>query len=139
MEKRIVEINGVKVEVDMRTARRVDEFKVGDNVKVLRKTYNGHEVVAGVITEFVNFKEKPTIVVAIFTEDYRGADLNFIYYNSDLEDVEIVACCEHELKLEKSRVIDRFNKMIASKQAEVDEITNKRDYFVKHFSKHFES
>ena len=34
-EKRLVEINGIKMEVDMRSARRVDTFKVGDNVKVL--------------------------------------------------------------------------------------------------------
>lgn len=40
-ERRIVEINGVKIEVDMRTAKRVDSFRVGDNVKVLDKDYNG--------------------------------------------------------------------------------------------------
>ena len=34
-EKRIVEIDGVKIEVDLRTAKRIDTFAVGDNVKVL--------------------------------------------------------------------------------------------------------
>ena len=29
-----IEINGVKLEVDLRNATRIDEFKVGDNVKV---------------------------------------------------------------------------------------------------------
>ena len=33
-DKRIIEINGVKLEVDMTTARRIDEFRVGDTVKV---------------------------------------------------------------------------------------------------------
>lgn len=139
MEKRIVEINGMKLEVDMSTARRIDEFKIGDNVKVLKKKYDGHEVLAGVITEFVNFKELPTIIIAVFEETYSGTEINFIHYNSNLEGVEIVACCEHELKLEKSRIIDKFNEKIASKQSEIDEITNKRDYFVKHFAKHFEA
>ena len=36
-EKRIVEIDGVKIEVDLRTAKRVDSYKVGDNVKILEK------------------------------------------------------------------------------------------------------
>ena len=55
--KRIIEINGIKLEVDLSTAKRIDEFRVGDNVKVLRKGYNDNfEVLAGVIVEFVNFK-----------------------------------------------------------------------------------
>jgi hypothetical protein len=32
--KRIVEIDGVKIEVDLRSAKRIDTFRVGDNVKV---------------------------------------------------------------------------------------------------------
>ena len=27
--KRIIEVNGVKIEVDLRSAKRIDEFKVG--------------------------------------------------------------------------------------------------------------
>ena len=38
-EKRIIEIDGMKVEVDLRHAKRVDTFKVGDNVKILDKSY----------------------------------------------------------------------------------------------------
>ena len=38
--KRIVEIDGVKIEVDLRKAKRVDSFQVGDNVKILEKKYN---------------------------------------------------------------------------------------------------
>ena len=33
--KKIVEVNGIKLEVDMRYAKRIDEFRVGDTVKVL--------------------------------------------------------------------------------------------------------
>ena len=52
--KRIIEINGIKLEVDLTTAKRIDEFKVGDNVKVLRKSYNDtFEVLAGVILAII--------------------------------------------------------------------------------------
>ena len=37
-QKRIVEIGGVKIEVDLRTAKRVDSYRVGDPVKVLTKS-----------------------------------------------------------------------------------------------------
>ena len=63
-EKRIVEIDGVKIEVDLRTAKRIDTFRVGDNVKVLCKEYNGDfKVKPGIITDFCNFKEKSSISV----------------------------------------------------------------------------
>ena len=39
-EKRIIEVNGIKMEVDLRNAKRIDQFKVGDSVKVLVKSYS---------------------------------------------------------------------------------------------------
>jgi len=139
-EKRIIEINGIKLEVDLSTARRIDEFKVGDNVKVLIKGYNDtYEVLAGVIVEFVNFKELPTMIIAVFKQDYNGCRIEFINFNSNTKGVEITPCCEHELKLEKCRVIDKFNNEIEKKKAEMDELIGKRDWFEKHFAKYFES
>lgn len=135
--KRIIEINGIKLEVDMSTAKRIDEFRVGDNVKVLRKEYNGYKVDAGVIVEFVNFKELPTMIIAVFRQDYSGVSIDFINFNAETENVEITPCCEHELILEKCRVIDKFNQEIEKKQNEMEELINKRDYFEKHFAKYF--
>ena len=74
MDKRIIEINGIKMEVDLSTAKRVDEFKVGDAVKVLRDK----KVLSGAIVEFVNFRELPTIKVAVFSTDYWGSKIEFI-------------------------------------------------------------
>ena len=136
--KRIIEINGIKLEVDLSTAKRIDEFRVGDNVKVLRKKYNdSFSVDAGVIVEFVNFKELPTMIIATFEMDYSGTKLDFINYNSMTKDVEISLCCEHELKLEKNRVIDKINQEIEKKKNEMDDLIAKRDYFEKYFAKYF--
>ena len=136
-DKRIIEINGVKLEVDLSTARRIDEFKVGDNVKILQKNSSSYDVLPGVIVEFVGFKALPTIVIAVFKQDYWGSKVEFIYYNSQTEDYEIVACADHELKLEKCRVIDKFNIEIEKKRSELDELTAKRDWFTKYFDKYF--
>lgn len=67
-DKRIIEINGIKLEVDMRSARRIDEFKVGDSVKVLDSRDDKNVMRSGVITDFANFKELPTIMVAVYKE-----------------------------------------------------------------------
>jgi len=136
--KRIVEINGVKIEVDLATAKRVDEFRVGDNVKVLRKRYsNEYEILPGVIVELVNFQKLPTMVIAVFSSDYSKADVTFINYNAETKDIEIAPCGEHEIILEKSGVMDKFNYQIEKAQTELQELINKRDYFEKHFSKYF--
>lgn len=136
--RRIVEINGIKLDIDMSTARRIDEFKIGDNVKVLKKTYSdSYEVLAGVIIEFVNFKELPTMIIAVLKDSYSSPELDFINFNSNTKDVEITLCSEHELRLEKNRVIDKFNQSVERKQRELEDLENKRDYFVKHFHKYF--
>lgn len=136
--KRIIEINGLKIEVDLSTAKRIDEFRVGDNVKVLRKNYQNYEVLNGVIVEFVNFKDLPTIQIAVFKQDYSGSRIEFINYNAQTEDIEITLCSEHELRLEKNSVVERFNQEIAKKQSEIDDLIGKRDWFLKYFSKYFD-
>lgn len=86
-DKRVIEIDGVKIEVDLRSAKRIDTFKVGDNVKVLCKEYNGDfKVKPGIITDFANFKEKPTIIVAVLDESYSGVSINFVHIYEGMED-----------------------------------------------------
>ena len=44
----IVEINGIKMDVDERTATAITEYKVGQTVKVLKKKYSDqYEVYPG--------------------------------------------------------------------------------------------
>jgi len=136
---RQIEIDGIKVEVDLRTAKKVDVYKIGDNVKVLKKTYNNeHSVYSGVIVDFVAFKELPAIVVAYFEQDYSGVNIKFETITKESRGIEIAPCLPHEMRINKARVIDKFNIAIASKQREVDELVQKRDYFVENFSKFFE-
>ncbi len=63
-ENKIIEINSVKLEVDRRSAERVDQIQVGDRVKVLNKQYSDYKVYHGVVIGFEPFEELPTIIVA---------------------------------------------------------------------------
>ena len=138
-EKRIVEIDGVKIEVDLRTAKRIDTFAVGDNVKVLCKEYNNqYKVKPGIITDFANFKEKPTIVVAVFEEGSWSCSpsIEFIYIYEGMDDkYEIVFADDEELRLTKDGVVEKFEREIQKKRNEAQDLQNQLEYFKKHFLK----
>lgn len=135
--KRIIEINGVKLEVDLRSARRIDEFRVGDSVKVLDNRSGKNEMKAGVITDFANFKELPTLIVAV----YRAGDywskpsIEFITFNSETEGVEIVGVSAEEIIVSRETVVQKFDDEIAKKRDELNDLIIKRDTFVKYFGR----
>lgn len=135
--KRIIEINGVKLEVDLRSARRIDEFRVGDSVKVLDNRSGKNEMKAGVITDFANFKDLPTLIVAV----YRAGDywskpsIEFITFNSETEGVEIVGVSAEEIIVSRETVVQKFDDEIAKKRDELNDLIIKRDTFVKYFGR----
>ena len=136
--EREIEIDGVKVAVDMRTVKKIDVYRVGDNVKVLKKSYDKYYTYSGVIVDFVNFKELPAIVVAYFNQDYSGTSIEFETITKDTKNIEIAPCLPHELSINKNRVIDKFNYEIEQQQHKVDELKARRDYFLENFGKFFE-
>ena len=137
---RTIEINGIKMEIDLRTARKIDTFKVGDNVKVLRKRSDKEsEILCGVITDFCEFKSQPTIAVAVFKEGnyYSEPNIEFIYINEKLQEsddrVEIIKASDDELIVTRTRLVDRFEKEIESRYNKYLDLKNKLDYFNQHF------
>ncbi|OQB66343.1 MAG: hypothetical protein BWX92_04125 [Deltaproteobacteria bacterium ADurb.Bin135] len=138
MEKQIIEIKGVKMEVDLREATTIETFKVGDKVKVLIKRYSdNYNVYSGIIAGFVMFKELPTIVVAYLETSYNSAELKFTNINSKTEDIEIAAATDFDIPWEKANVLEVMDKAIEKKKEEVRDLEMKKDYFLKCFGKFF--
>lgn len=137
--KRIVEVGGVKIEVDLRTAKKVDNFKVGDPVKVLKKSYGDtFNSYFGMIVGFDQFKTLPTIIVAYMDPSYgSNSPLKFEYINSASKDVEICASDSADLGIDKSDIIARLDNEIAKKEVEVAEVRKKKVYFLEHFGRYF--
>lgn len=137
-EKKIIEINGVKLEVDLRSARRIDEFKVGDTVKVLDSRNDKNEMRTGVITDFANFKDLPTIMVAIYKAGsyWEKPSIEFIPYNADTEGIEIVGVSAEEVIVSRDTITQKFDDEIIKKRDELNDLIVKRDTFVKYFGKH---
>lgn len=138
--KRVVEINGVKIEVDLRTAKRVDTLKVGDTVKVLIKTYNAYKVWAGVVIGFEPFNKLPTIIVAHMEVDYNSADIKFIHYNAETKDTEVIKALDDDrVDLNKTQISQSFEGLIAKKREEIAELERKRNYFINNFRSYWEN
>lgn len=137
-EKRIIEINGIKMEVDLRNAKRIDTFKVGDPVKVLDMNYSDPQIYAGVIVGFAEFSKHPAIEVMTLNVGYSNADFKFITItDKENSKYEIVHYNNYEKIFTKSSVLDIFQKDIEKKRVEIEELERKKKYFIDDFQKAF--
>lgn len=137
-EKRIIEIGGVKMEVDLRYAKRIDELHVGDRVKVLVKEYTSYKVYPGTIVGYEAFEKLPTIIVAYFKKDYSNANIEFLYFNSETKDVEIVKAMDGDLLgLDKADALKQFDNEIRKKNNELQDLLRKKQYFLDNFGKYW--
>lgn len=136
-----IEINGVKLEVDLRTAKRIDNIKVGSRVKILQKTrvkilqktYGGHDVLHGVVIGFEPFEKLPTIIVAAAKLEYNSAKIEFIYYNAKSECEMVLANDADEADIDKNNFLAQIDRAVTQKEEEIKELKLRRQYFLDKF------
>lgn len=132
--KTTIEIHGVKFEVDLRTAKRIDTLQVGDRVKVLIKQYSDYKVYPGTVVGFEPFSKLPTVIVAYLDQGYSSADLKFLYFNAETKETEIVkAIDDDQLDLNRVKINDFFSRSLAKNEQERAEILAKQKYFDDNF------
>lgn len=140
-EMTTIEINGIKMEVDLRQARRIENFRVGDPVKILLtgSSYSSPEVHAGVIVDFEAFEKLPTIVVAYVKMGYGSGGIELAYINEKSADkYELVASSsDNLLAVDRGEVLNHLQRQILAKEAELAELTARRDYFNQKFGVYF--
>jgi hypothetical protein len=139
-EKTIIEIGGVKMEVDLRYAKRIDHITVGSRVKILRKTYaDSCEVLHGIVIGFEPFKQLPTIVIAAAKIEYSEAKIEFVYYNTNTKDTEVVVSSDDDsAAIDKANFVQQVDREIAKKQNEINELQNRKAYFLAKFKCYWE-
>lgn len=134
-EKRVIEINGVKLEVDLRHAKRIDEFRVGDRIKLLKKRWqDSWESFVGIIAGFDDFPSRPSVTIAYITD----SALEFLTFNKDSKDVEICAAYDTDLPLKKGDVLRRMEAEMDKKRAELRDLEDRKNYFLQNFGRFFE-
>lgn len=137
----VVEINGIKLEVDMRHAKVIENYHIGDPVKVLIKAGYGDTFISypGIIAGFDNFEQLPTMLIAYLDVDYSGAKLEIVTLNKNSTNIEIRPKNTLDIALDKATAISSFEREIEKKALELSELKSKRDYFIANFGKHFEN
>lgn len=134
----IIEVHGVKLEVDLRTARRIDTLQVGSRVKVLTKSYSDYKVRPGVVVGFEPFKELPTITVAVLDISWTEAKLEFIQFNAKTEGVEIVPAVDNdELEVDRADMHRRLDREIEQKRREIQDLERRKAWFEQNFRAYF--
>lgn len=131
--KQIIEVNGVKLEIDTRYARRIEELRVGSRVKVLIEEYSSTDVYPGIIVGFEPFAKLPTIIVAYVKAGYNDVGLQTVSYNAKTAKVEIVASVDDDFSISKSEVMGWFRRerqKLDEKRAELDA---KEEFFLDRF------
>ena len=136
--KRIVEIGGIKVEVDLRDCKVIENYKVGDQVKVLKKNYSDYSSYPGVIIGFDDFKLHPVILIEYLKSDYNWSSVEFLTFNADVKDVEICPLNKLDKFFSKSSALEKLDRQIDVKKNELAELEQKRKYFESTFHKYFE-
>jgi hypothetical protein len=135
---RTVEINGIKLEIDERTARTVEQYRVGDRVKVLVKRYEQYTIYVGVIVGFADFAKLPSIEVMYLSTDSWDSDpLKFATLNEKNEDVELAPMNEAEIVLDRGDVVRRFDQEIRKRELALEDMQTKREYFISKFAAAF--
>ena len=139
--KRIVEINGVKMEVDLREEKVVDHYKVGDPVRVYhpKNDYNRAEIRVGVIVGFCEFDKTPCIEILELNEDYSRITFKTVVIGEGINtDVQIAPYDRYEGLISRADVVTRFDRMIQEKELELSDLKLRREYFINDFAKAFE-
>ena len=131
--KKVIEINGVKMEVDLRKAKTVSEYKVGDSIKVLMKDYSGYNVHHGTIIGFTEFENLPTIEILYVKDNYSSADVSFLAFNDKTTDIEIAPCHEYELKFSSGELLGKIDRQIVQKEEEIRNLKSRREAFLRYF------
>lgn len=139
---RIIEVGGVKMEVDMRRAVKVEYYKVGTNVRILKKASSygdaEYKTYGGVIVGFDQFKKQPSILMAYLKSSYGDAEIEFLTFNKQTKDVEICIADDNFIPFQKATVLRLLSNKITEAEQSLLEAKAKKEYFIKNFDKYFE-
>lgn len=137
----IIEVNGVKMEIDMRNARvaKLELYKVGTKVRILKKEYNDtFTTYGGVIIGFDQFEKRPSILIAYLKTEYSSCEIEFLTYNKDTKGIEICPADDSFIPFKKATIVEQMDRKVLQAETTLEEMKAKREYFHKYFDKYFD-
>ncbi len=140
-ERKTIEIGGVKIDVDLRYARRHDTLCIGSKVKLLIKgsTYTESKVVPGAVVGFEPFKDLPTIIVTYLDVQYDKTAVKFAYINEKSnEKFDLVLAVDDDLPLTKADIVEKLDSEIFKHETALKDAKRVKVQFLRHFGRWFE-
>lgn len=139
--KQTIEIGGIRYEVVLDEATRIESFKIGDTVKVLEKQYTDSYVSKyGVIIGFDDFKDFPNIQVAVLDQTYSSATIKIVDINPSSEKDNKYRVCkviDANLLIDKTEILRLMDYEIEKKNNEIKDLQMKKKYFIERFEAYF--
>ena len=134
-QKQVFNVQGVQIETDLQSAEEVNRYKVGDSVKVRwKKAYSDDDdTYPGVIINFTNFDNIPTLEILYVRSDYSGASIEFLTFNAKSKGVEIAPISEYEFLFDRLDIQDKLDRAINLKEEELRILKAKRKAFLSCF------
>lgn len=134
----VIEIKGVKFEVDTAKMVRIHEFRIGDPVKVLVKKYSDYEACPGIVISIDMFKLLPSVTVAYISKRYSNSDIEYATYNQDSKEMEICPLNpEDSVAVCKGQIVESLDKQIEGKRQEISVLELKKKHFLERFGAFF--
>ncbi len=125
----IVDIAGVKMEVDLRTAKRVENYRVGTSIKVLKEQYGDYKSYPGVIIGFTEFKERPSMDIMYF----NGSDVEFVSLHKESKGIEIAPFNKYEFEYQRDDIVYRLDRNVVQAEEALRSAQTKRKVFLDNF------
>lgn len=131
---RTIEIEGHKFEVDTRTAKKIECYRVGDRVKVLVKDYSGWKTHPGCIVAIDAFVNLPTIVIAYVPDVFSNTGrVEFAHLNAQTTGVEICPMAEDDIVPTRQTILTYFNRSIEKHEKEIEELRTRKEWFLRQY------
>ena len=89
------------------------------------------------IAGFVQFQNKPIIMVAYLKIEYSEAEIKFVNLSKDSKDVEIAPALPEEIPIKEETILQKLDMKIAEKEAALRDAQAKKAYFVTNFKNYF--
>lgn len=130
-----MEINGIKLEADLREAKRIDSVTIGDNVEVYIDDCGLCDVRHGIITDVSLYGENVILVIATLVYDQNNLpQIDFIRISNG-DGCKIMKVDGEELCMTKSGLLEIFELEIQKRKDEALELEKRLCFFKENFLK----
>ena len=133
-----IEVNGITYSLD-ETMYVTEEIKVGDEVQILKKSYDSWETFPGVVVQILPFDDKPAVQVVYVDHTYSSVDVKTILITDDSGDsVKMLTKANPIIKLTKERAVDLLQKKITDAEEALEKARYNLEYFNKYLGTYFD-